>query len=234
LTTFVFVFFMWSGVSHIYERHTLLGQLAAVEQPEHRNGLIIAAVLTIVYLGIEFTVVLVTYSARSVDACVTFVLISVLPGALVLLFFVRFYHLPWIKWKNEPLDENETSDTARATRSLILQSVNCMRCICVETTYAQGHVTQLATVYFIRLYMVLFCFVIWGVLLVIQGSYSFLLPVIYSNTFITDTLWQLRFRVMSVQLMCLPLLISNLAVMLSFSERNADNLDWQKQSIKVF
>ena len=58
------------------------------------------------------------------------------------------------------------------------------------------------------------------------GTYSFWFPFVYTNWILTDTTWMLRFRVITVQLMSVPLLLGSLVALCTISRQNTANLPW--------
>lgn len=69
--------------------------------------------------------------------------------------------------------------------------------------------SDLGIVYLFRYYLVFWTVVSWLALLVIQSNYTFVVAPVFQVKFITPFLWQLRFRIITVQFMSLPLSVAS-------------------------
>jgi hypothetical protein len=188
--------------------------------------------MTCGYMLVQFGVLLTAYLVwgypvwdstwvHSVGASIRFMVVALAPGSVLAFVLVRAYHVPWMKWANEPLAaEDEAVLSQRGLRHALLCCENAARIVFIETTYARGEYVDLRWVYAMRLYMMLWSILLFALLLIVQGIYAFWFPMLYNNWVLNDTTWIVRFRVATVQTMCLPLLVANLAAMCSFSSRN--------------
>eukprot|EP00455_Lapot_gusevi_P040061 TRINITY_DN4517_c0_g1_i2.p1 TRINITY_DN4517_c0_g1~~TRINITY_DN4517_c0_g1_i2.p1 ORF type:complete len:153 (-),score=41.47 TRINITY_DN4517_c0_g1_i2:111-569(-) len=79
----------------------------------------------------------------------------------------------------------------------------------------KGKVKRIGLVYLIRIYMLLATVVITMLLMVLQGFYGFSVPFVPFNvSLLDDYTWTTRFRILTTQLMFLPLLFGGLVVMM--------------------
>jgi len=60
-------------------------------------------------------------------------------------------------------------------------------------------------IYLYRYYFSLWTVVSWLLLMILQSAYTFVIPPVFAIRYVTDSLWVFRFRVLTVQLMSLPL-----------------------------
>jgi hypothetical protein len=199
------VFFLLFYFSHLMVRHTV------VFVPASWKAALLALLLLALYVSVTISVVLGFYAlhgyhewdstwVHSVGAVIRFLLITLGPGSLWMFVLVRAYHIPW------------------------LRGPSAMRIVFIETAYARGHCSSLQWVYWIRFYLTLFGFSLASVLLVLQGLYSYWFPPLTSQWFLTETTWTMRFRILTLQLTTVPLLVGNLATLCSFSRTNRHQL----------
>lgn len=157
---------------------------------------------------------------HTVPAFFRFLLLALVPGTVTQFVLIRLYHVPYLNWESiEPLARDATSCTACCRHAWLVLG-NVLRVLFVETAFQQGCVTDLTLVYFVRYYAFCWSVLVWCILLVLQGAYSFCVPFLFSNFVLTDATWSWRFRIVCVQLACLPMLIGNLAPLCSFSRGN--------------
>jgi hypothetical protein len=219
----------------LLKRHTLLLLDMRQEWKEALFGL----ALTCVYLPIVILVMYISYQVsgyplwdstwvHTVPAFLRFLLLALLPGSVVQFVLIRLYHVPFLDWEAiEPL-RNDATRCDACCRNTWLLFGNFLRVLFVETAYQQGCVTDLTSVYFVRFYAFAWSVLTWCILLVLQGVYSFCVPFVFSNFVLTDETWSWRFRIVSIQLACMPLLIGNLATLCSFSRKNRNQIRWTR------
>jgi len=219
----------------LMRRHTLL-----THSPKwDARTAALALGLTVLYLALVLGAMGIYYAPRgyplwdstwvhSVPAFGTFLLVALVPGTVVAFVLVRAFHLPYLDWDSlEPLADRATTGDA-CCRGTWLAIGNTMRIVLVETAFAQGCVTESMTmVYFLRLYWFAWSVLLWSILLVLQGTYTFFLPFVYSNFILNDETWALRFRIAAAQLACFPMLLGTWWGIVWFSAENATQLDWR-------
>lgn len=184
---------------------------------------LLAFLLTVLYIGIVMGAVLGSYHAlgysrwdstmvHSLQASLQFVWVALLPGILYMFLINRMYHAMFLEyWENS---------------SFLGGCANCMRLFCLETTCVNGYTKNAWLIYLtlLRMWMMYFALLVWAILFVLQGMYSFLLPFFYSNWILTETTWTVRFQVSSTQLMMVPLLIGNLLSICLYSQHSLKGL----------
>jgi hypothetical protein len=69
-----------------------------------------------------------------------------------------------------------------------------------------SHYTNFKMIYLVRHYMVLVTILGSLLLFTLQGTYTFIIPSVFRIHFITTWMWQLRFQLLTVQLIALPLM----------------------------
>ena len=217
---------------------------ATVPSPllEHTSWVagVVAFGLTATYLLVVLGVVLVDFYARgymewnstfvhSIGPTIHFMVITLVPGSLFQLLLIRLYHVPWLQFAHEPLSRRDAKTPGmHVCRALVVWTTNVLRVLFVEIAYAQGHCVDLLWVYFVRLYMMYFAFVLWSIWLVLHGATTFWFPFAYSNWVLTDTNWTLRFRLVTLGACSIALLVGNLAAVCSFSRKNAHQIRWDR------
>lgn len=166
--------------------------------------------------------------AHSPSACIRFALIALLPGIIIEFLIVRVYHVPSLRYEQAQLSAEQAKQSGyEFFKDLVMCLNHGWRVVFVEVAFYYGHVNDMTFVYFVRLYMYLVSLLLWCALLIAQSVYTFVIPFMFGNWIVSDFSWGLRFRVLTVQLMCLPLLIGNAVVFLSFSALNARQLQWR-------
>lgn len=223
----------------LLRRHTWVTHVPRIDKRAAAVGLL----LTAAYLAAVLAVLFVAYYAlgydvwdstwvHSVPAFLRFVWWAIVPGIVVQFVLVRAYHLPFLDWHALEPARRRSTHAERCCRHACWALGNALRVIFVETAFQQGAVTDVTWVYFVRFYAFAWSVTLWCALLVLQGTYSFCVPFVFSNYVLTDETWTLRFRIVSTQWACFPLLIGNLATLLSFARPNAQQLDWSLQPSK--
>ena len=207
----------------------------------HIQGILGALAMVLLYLATEMTWVLGYYATlgysgwdstlvHSVAASVKFLVVALVPGFLVLWFLLRLVHVPYLAWDRASLAPRLAQNGGwRAVRWGCLAWANCCRIVCLDSAMAAGHVADpyaVVLLVFFRVHLMGWTLVLWGILFILQGTYSFLIPGLLSNWILTDTTWTLRFRIISVQLMAVPLLVAALVGVCSLSRRNARDVPW--------
>lgn len=178
---------------------------------ENTKAFAVSLGLTIVYLVVVLGTVLGVYAywgypwdstmVHSLTAAFRFLWIGLLPGTIMSILIHRSLYSVFLKWY--------------ACTNCTECCLNFGQCFCTEQAMVSTRGTRIRPsihilAHLVPLYLMLLVFLLWSILLVIQGSFSFLVPLVYRNWFITETTWILRFRIGSIQLMCLPLLLGNL------------------------
>jgi hypothetical protein len=235
LTLILLFFLLYAVVTFVIRRAPLwtlglIGSPVQSAQQAHighvnRITLGFAVLQTLVYLGATLGTVVGLYSSwgytwdstiiHSVPASLQFLWIALLPGSVMILIINRVYHGLFIAWQ-----------PAQPYACLACLS-NWWRCCCMETAYRDGHTTDLLPVYLMRLYMLFLSLLVWSMLFVLQGVYSFLLPFVYGNWILDEFGWTMRFRVTSTQLMCVPLLLGNLLNVCLYTRASQRSMNFQ-------
>jgi len=73
--------------------------------------------------------------------------------------------------------------------------------------------TNAGFIYLFRYYLLFFTVVSWLIFLVLQSTYAFIIVPVFEINFVDTSLWMLRFRIVSVQLMSLPLTLASVILM---------------------
>jgi hypothetical protein len=119
--------------------------------------------------------------------------ICLLPSVLVIYVIIRGFHVyytirPQFAWRNA----SEIMDVWLLGREVKF--------------------TDLRMVYLYRYYLLFWTVASWLMLLIIQSNYTFVVAPVFQLKFITAYLWELRFRIITVQFMSLPLSLASFLV----------------------
>merc|ERR1711998_587747 len=112
-----------------------------------------------------------------------------------------------------------------------LEMRSAIKNVCMFTAYLMGgyrrRLRNLAMMYLMKHYLVLITIFAAMLLLTLGSVYTFMIPYVLRIPFIDDIVWGYRFRVLTVQLITIPLIIGNLIVLCIWpkSTINSDNLD---------
>eukprot|EP01112_Ceratiomyxa_fruticulosa_P008570 TRINITY_DN221_c0_g1_i3.p1 TRINITY_DN221_c0_g1~~TRINITY_DN221_c0_g1_i3.p1 ORF type:complete len:970 (-),score=127.20 TRINITY_DN221_c0_g1_i3:171-3080(-) len=121
-----------------------------------------------------------------------YVAITVVPGIIFTYIMFRATHMIYTFWPKGDI----------WTKSKILF-------VGKDATFS-----NVGMIYLIRYYLLFWTVVSWLFLFILQGSYTFMVPGIFRVHFVYAAQWAMRFRVLTVQFMSLPLCFSTLIVMI--------------------
>ena len=186
------------------------------------SALLVSLGILVTYLGTTLGFVLGLYvgywgtpwdssMVHSVPASLRFLGLALLPGTVFLGLVVARMVLPCTSIDFHVSSRQSQWSTKKREIECALCCVGTGRWMCVEYALAAGHVRSAARNWtlLVLTYLALLALYTWGILVLVQGANDFFLPFVYSNWFMDATCWTLRFRIVSVQLVCVPLLIGS-------------------------
>eukprot|EP00026_Physarum_polycephalum_P001772 Phypoly_transcript_01774.p1 GENE.Phypoly_transcript_01774~~Phypoly_transcript_01774.p1 ORF type:complete len:943 (+),score=86.23 Phypoly_transcript_01774:272-3100(+) len=78
-------------------------------------------------------------------------------------------------------------------------------------------------IYLFRYYLSAWTVVSWFILIILQSGYTFIIPPVFAIKYITPNLWAYRFRVITVQLISVPLILTSIILLyFGLPSRNAN------------
>ena len=121
-----------------------------------------------------------------------FLIFAIVPGLLLSYIIVRVVLLRYAVWPH-----TVTSKSGRVSTTALAMFV------CFDEIQAFGRIDEL---YLARFYLLLWALLAACALGVLSSRFSFIVPLVFYNSYIDEGLWEYRFVVMSVMVMSVPLL----------------------------
>ena len=135
------------------------------------------------------------------DNTFDYLLITLIP-AYVIAQLTRAAYMH--SYRHVNVDDSNPFEKATNTTPLICSPVRIGRLL-GSALSRNSRVSDVGTVYLIRLYTLLLCTFAIALITTLHCNYSFIIPFIYRIEFLSEANWRLRFQMITVQLLSFPL-----------------------------
>ncbi len=204
---------------------------------------IVSVCFFVLYNIVEFTVFTVAgivYGYPTMDSSFLhhpdviwrFLYITVLPGIIMVFIFHRAFVWYWIESPDVDDFIMQKRGQGWACNSAAYDCCGCFshytvqffRFIFVDFSTWSNYVTDWGPVYLFRTYLLVLAFAMCIVIMLLEGVFTCVIPVVFDLTFIDETGWNLRFWVITYMFMTLPMVFGSYIIWLCAPSAVRDEL----------